>query len=296
LSVLLVYNPSAGGDEPEIDELVALLDGAGRDVVAQSIKDDDWSHALAGDLDLVAVAGGDGTVSKVFRELAGTELTATVIPVGSANNIARSLGVFDDDPGRLVQRWAGGRIARCDVGMLTAADRGEVFVESVGGGVFAEMLVRGEEDDAPPESDDKVELGLRKLADIVRRAPAREWSVAADGEDLSRELIAVEAMNIEQIGPNVPLAEGADTGDGLLDLVLIGPDDRDALLAYVEGRLAGRTVELPRLEVVRAALISLRVSAGAHLHADDEHIVQETSTELSIGIQRGVQVLVPAQV
>ena len=34
----------------------------------------------------------------------------------------------------------------------------------------------------------------------------------------------------------------------------------------------------------------------AHLHADDEHFVQETSTELSIGIQSGVQVLVPAQV
>ena len=47
--------------------------------------------------DLAVVAGGDGTVAKVAIGVADTDTpTAAVLPLGTANNIGKALGVFGD--------------------------------------------------------------------------------------------------------------------------------------------------------------------------------------------------------
>ena len=142
MRVLLVYNPKAG-DGLDVDRIVALTERAGHDVEAQSIKEDDWAEALLEEHELVAIAGGDGTVRKVLIELAGTGRVATLLPVGTANNIAGSLGLEEVIPTRLVDGWEGGRVVRCDIGVVTGSER-ELFVETTGGGLFAELLVRAE--------------------------------------------------------------------------------------------------------------------------------------------------------
>src|SRR5688572_15501512 len=91
LRVLLMHNPTAGGEVHSPEALIAIVEAAGHDVVWQSIKDSGWKEVLKEPADLVVVAGGDGTVRKVFIELAGRGVPATLLPVGSANNIARSL-------------------------------------------------------------------------------------------------------------------------------------------------------------------------------------------------------------
>ena len=73
-------------------DLTKLLESKGHDVLAKSIDDDGWAEALGGDAELVVAAGGDGTVAKVFKKLAGTGKVATILPIGSVNNIATSLG------------------------------------------------------------------------------------------------------------------------------------------------------------------------------------------------------------
>jgi hypothetical protein len=122
MRVLLVYNPKAG-DGLDVDRIVSLVERAGHAVEAQSIKEDDWAQALDAEADLVAVAGGDGTVRKVLIELAGTGRVATLLPVGTANNIAQSLGLEEVDPDRLVHGWERGRMIRCDIGTVTFGDK-----------------------------------------------------------------------------------------------------------------------------------------------------------------------------
>ena len=95
-----------------------------------------------------------------------------------------------------------------------------------------------------------------------------------DGTDLSGEYLLVEAMNIPLVGPNVPLAPGADCSDDLLDLVLVTERERSALQEYLRARLGGaaaplelpvrrgRRVDAPGL-ALRAARGRRRVAAGA---------------------------------
>jgi diacylglycerol kinase (ATP) len=84
------------------------------------------------------------------------------------------------------------------------------FVESTGGGIFAEVLARAKRTRGDPGAQDKVELGLRLLREVVKEAPSCRWELELDGVDLSGDLLAIEAMNVRETGPNVLLAPDAD--------------------------------------------------------------------------------------
>ena len=63
----------------------------------QCVHKKNLEDCLDGDFgDAVIVAGGDGTVGKVAKRLAGTDVPLVVLPTGTANNIARSLGIGVD--------------------------------------------------------------------------------------------------------------------------------------------------------------------------------------------------------
>ena len=72
------------------------------------------------------------------------------------------------------------------------------------------------------------------------------------------------------LGPELRLAPAADPGDGLLDVVLLTGEKRDALLAYVEARLDGADAELPALGTRRGHELTLLPPDGAPLHVDDD--------------------------
>jgi diacylglycerol kinase (ATP) len=272
VQLTLLHNPKAGVDGNDVDALVALLADAGHAVVTYaSVKERSWKDALRVPADLVVVAGGDGTVQKVFRELAGSPALATLLPTGSANNVARTLwGYGGEEPEEIVAAWPRAQRRAYLLGEAAGPAGGERFVEAVGGGVFADVLARAEQTDAEPDGEEKLAFGLRLVRDVLSEAAAAAWELEADGVDLSGELLAVEAMRIREAGPHVVLAPDADPGDRRLDLVRVRPEDRERLLAYVDARLAGSRPEPPGLPVVRAGRIALRPPLGCTTHLDDE--------------------------
>jgi diacylglycerol kinase (ATP) len=295
MRVTLIHNPGAGDDDHSGEELCALLTRAGHDVRYQSVKETDWRAALEHPSELVVAAGGDGTVRKVFKEPALRHAAVTLLPLGSANNIARTLGFADEDEGRLVEGWSGAERRPFDVGLVSAPWGEARFVESFGGGIFADVLARAEDE---PDGEEKLELGLRVLRDVLEDPSARRWSLEVDGAELSGEWLGVEVMNVRETGPNVPLAPDADPTDGLFDVVCIRPDDQPALAAYVEERIEGRRPPAPRLPARRGAAITLRPPSGCRLHVDDELWPADPAThdaDAVVGVgRRSVELLVPS--
>jgi diacylglycerol kinase (ATP) len=275
--VTLIHNPTAGDERHSRASLSAILASAGHDVIYQSVKDEGWEKRLADDVDLVVVAGGDGTVRKVFKALSGATTPVTLFPVGSANNIARTLGFEHDDAARLARGWASGKRRPYDLGRIELPRGVSAFVESSGGGIFAEVLARAKRVDK--EGRDKVDHGLRLLREVVEQEPPRRWDLGLDGHDLSGELLAVEAMNVRETGPNVLLAPDADPGDGLLDVVLVKAEDRDALVAYLDGRLGNRPIGTPRMTTRRGRTLVLRAPDDCALRVDDEVLAENPDRE-----------------
>lgn len=287
----MLHNPTAGDEDPGPEAIASALASAGHEARWQSLKEEGWEEVLTEPADLVAVAGGDGSVRKVFLALVGKQVPVTLLPVGSANNIARSLGFDEDDPAPLIRGWSEHRLRPFDVGALSGEGEWR-FVEAAGGGLFADVLARAEESPADPSGDDKVEHGLRLLLESVTQEEPRRWQVSVDGRELSRELLGVEATNVRESGPNVPLAPGADPGDGLLEAVLIRPEDRHAFVDYLETRLDRGEAAAPTFEVIRGTRIELQAPAGAQLHVDDE-LVASTPPLAVAAAQAQLDVLVP---
>ena len=101
----------------------------------QSIKEKDWKKALKKSCDIIAIAGGDGTVGKVARRLVGNTIPVAILPIGTANNIGHALGLTGRVIESLITEWETARRSNFDIG--EAEGRGsQYFVEGVGVGLL----------------------------------------------------------------------------------------------------------------------------------------------------------------
>lgn len=74
-------------------------------------------EVIAGGATLVAVGGGDGTISSVSRHFIGKDAVLGVLPLGTANSFARSLGI-PQDLGGAIEMLGNGRVADVDLGRI----------------------------------------------------------------------------------------------------------------------------------------------------------------------------------
>lgn len=271
MKITLIHNPGAG-DGQDVKALVGLISGAGHDLRYRSSKKG-WEQLLDEPSDLVVAAGGDGTVGKVALAAADRGLPFAAIPIGTANNIAKTIGLLGD-AAELIESWSTSPLSEqpFDLGEVTAPWGSERFVEGVGGGLVADLIGREEEIAADATLlGRETDRALHLVAELAHEAPLRRWQVRADGVDLSGDYFAVEVMNIRFVGPNLPLAPGAFPGDGLLDVVLLGEAEREPLLAYLEGRLHLASGSLPDWRVTRARQVEFVAPAGVRWHLDDHN-------------------------
>jgi diacylglycerol kinase family enzyme len=290
MRITLVYNPTAG-DGTDRDALVQLLEDEGHKVRAASRKGP-WRDALKKPTDLVVAVGGDGTFRQVALAVAGTDTPMAILPMGTANNIGKTLELLGDAR-PVIESWDGGRPQPFDVGAVRAPWGEDQFVESMGGGLFGKLISSPDErGQSPVLLGRATDQSLHRLGEMLLREPTRPWSISIDGEPHDGDYLAVEILNIRFIGPNMPIAPAADPGDGRLDVVLVGADDREKLQDYIEGRLNMAAAELPRLPVKRGGEIELEAPSGVHLHLDDgewpkrEALLENAS--LSIRVRSGM--------
>jgi len=227
MKVTLIHNPDAGnGDQPSAEELIEMIRRAGHKPHYQSSKDDGWETTLENPGDLLAVAGGDGIVGKVAKRMIGSGTPIAILPLGTANNIAKTLNLMDIPLAQLIQGWTTANRTEFDAGVANGPWGSTHFIEGLGIGLFTEMMTRldarGNIDLAHlTEPEEKITSVLEMLQARLQTSPEIKLNVTVDGRDLSGEYILLEVMNIKSIGPNLFLAPAADPGDGLFDVVCL---------------------------------------------------------------------------
>jgi diacylglycerol kinase (ATP) len=247
MRIILIHNPKAGRGKHSKRDLMALLAKAGHHAIYQSTTKSNYKKALKKSTDLVIAAGGDGTVGKVGRELMDTGIPLSVLPLGTANNLARSLG-FVAPPEDIIAGIEAGKKRAFDVGLARGPWGKRDFFESAGGGLLADYL---RDPDDKPKKTKKLskEQEMGRHVSLLRRMlhdyTARKWNLEIDAEDVSGDYILWEAMNIRSIGPVLYLASQAATKDGRLDFVCAREEDRSLLMEYLDTRLAGAKVKFP---------------------------------------------------
>lgn len=98
--VLLLVNPNARRGSEGVETAVRTLESGGIRVRLEFFTGPDEVEtdieSAAGDADCVAVAGGDGTLSRAGGVLARKNLPLAILPCGTANDLARTLSVPED--------------------------------------------------------------------------------------------------------------------------------------------------------------------------------------------------------
>lgn len=272
MRVTLIHNAGAGDDDqPSAQQLLDLLRDAGHAVTYRSTHDDDWTAALKAPADVIAVAGGDGTIGRVAKSMPGGGVPLAVLPMGTANNISHTLGVADIPLERLVAGWRLERTREFDVGVAHGPWGRRRFVEGLGVGVFAWTMPEADASGTLATleaADHKITYALQMLKDRLESCPPITLDATLDGDDLSGDYVLFEAMNAQYIGPNLYLAPHADAGDGALDVVMVTEAERSRLLEYLSSWQDGE-FRRPQLPTRRGQRLTVQWT-GFHLHIDDD--------------------------
>jgi diacylglycerol kinase (ATP) len=283
MKVTLVHNPDAGtGGGATAGQLLQAIGNAGHTARYQSAKEPDWHKALDAATDIIAVAGGDGIVGRVAKRCVGRGTPIAVLPLGTANNIARCLGLTDIPLDRLVEQWHTAPHETIDVACATGPWGSLAFIEGMGVGLFTEIMsqldARGNLDLAHRLRPEEIISSVQDvLIDHLSRYPSFKMKAFLDGRDLSGEFILLEALNIQCVGPNLCLAPDANPSDGLLDLASFYEGQQDDLISQLVEN--GKRLRSPRV-VQRGRLLEMELQ-GLPVHIDDEAWPEQDSPSLS---------------
>jgi diacylglycerol kinase (ATP) len=289
--VSLLYNPSAGEGEAS-HPLPEMLTRHGHQVV--TVVDDKRQaeqRLLAQPCDLVVAAGGDGTVGLAARAVAHRGVPMAILPLGTANNIALTLGI-EGSIDELIGGWRSGHYRPIDLGQANGSWGSRAFVESLGSGLMAAGIA--EAASAPSEQLTQPLSNLTRTAQVYRRAldklqPTRSV-VIVDGERIEDEFLLIEVLNMRFIGPNLVFAQDADPSDGVFSVAVARSDERSALDDYLRRRLEG--TDWP-LSLRSFSGRRIQLDHPSRVHIDDQLYEAEAGISVSIDISsQAVTVLV----
>ena len=245
MRVLLIHNPKAGDGKHNKKQLMASLARCGHQAFYQSRKVAGWKKAFKKPVDLVIVAGGDGTVHKTAWQLLDSGIPLAILPLGTANNLARSLG-FTGSVNEILESLHCGKSEPFDIGMAGNGSQKGWFFEAAGGGLFADYFPAAkanEKKNASPQEELNGHLSL--LRQLSLDYEARHWTMTVDGKDVSGPYILWGAMNIRSAGPGLHLAPTAKTDDGQLDFVAVREHERKDFIKHVDAHLAEQEKRVP---------------------------------------------------
>jgi diacylglycerol kinase family enzyme len=231
MRVVLFHNPGSGANYGK-DDILAALKLADMDAVYVSTKDDDLDGAFKKSADLYIAAGGDGTIRRVVEGARESGVPLAILPLGTANNVARSLGIAGT-PQELVETWDLKRTVPLDLGLARGAWGTSVFLESFGVGVMPAYL-RMAAKAKKPEGAANLQQGRDLLQKALKKADPIDIEATVDGKKLKGEFFGVEVLNVPFTGPGLPLGPRTNAADGKLDVICFEADSRKELLKWLE--------------------------------------------------------------
>lgn len=249
---LLIANPGSGkasGRTALIEQVTGFLQeqGVKVDVAIAKPKEEAIpiaSRAVKKGYKVVIAMGGDDTVEAVIRGVTGSKTQLGIIPAGTANNLAKSLGI-PADPQEACALIATGHVRKLDMGQIQVK-KGKKFH-------FFEMAAVGIVAALYPDAEDIRKGELSKIKDAVvtflNHETKPKVSLTLDGESkITVETMLVTISNVPLIGLNFLVDPDASVDDGLLDISVYPDFSKRELIAYFgkvmnEGHTSDGTIQ-----------------------------------------------------
>ena len=288
----LVYNRTAGrGRLPNALDTVRdyFRDRAEPLTVLPAVQGTELTELLSSlpaDARLLSL-GGDGTLNGLLAATVHTGRTVGVLPAGSADDFASSLGLPRDDLRPALAAVLGGKTKLVDTGAVTLhTPDGESlnrhFVNALGTGFDAEVAAERE-----------TKLGWMKgeagyytaLALSWFRLLRRQLTVHADGADQpawSGRALLASCQNSPRTGGSFFFAPGAETDDGVMNLFVAGNVGHFTLLRLLPLVLQGRRVKHKEAVTITGRQFTLSWATARTLHLDGEIMPPVSRADITV--------------
>lgn len=237
---------------------VAVTPGPGEAArLASSAADDGHTIVLA--------VGGDGTANEVANGIIGSAAALALYPIGSGNDLARSLGYPRGRARRRIAQWLVSDAARrtIDVGEVN----GRLFLNAAGVGIdghVAERVMASERIVGP-----RWAYLVGSLVSIATYRPQR-MEVRIDGATQVGDFLTVVASNGRFFGSGMQPAPRARLDDGLLDVTVARDLSKIASVAALARLYFGKHEDGKRIVTTTARALEIDLPRAAPMQVDGE--------------------------
>jgi diacylglycerol kinase (ATP) len=281
--LVLVANPTSGGGRAraiaERARGVMLSEGVDVDLVVPEGIDamrESVAAAVESAPTGIVACGGDGTVHLVLQGAAShsTAIHSTamaIIPAGTGNDVARSLGIArkgHDQVARVIARSAlAGRFRAID---LTRLEHGSRHVWSLGVTSTGLDSAVNERANRTRRFNGTTRYVLALLSEM-RSFRTYEYVVTVDGERMDGPATLIAIGNGSSYGGGMLICPSASMTDGILDITWVDRASRTTILRVFPRIFSGSHVEHPAVRVLHGRTITVEAK-GPVVYADGERI------------------------
>ncbi len=276
--VAFVVNPNSGSKRGV--DIIALISKNLSDKTPYDILV--WEHAnnfeyirqqiTSGKYSIVVAVGGDGTVNAVAKNLINTGIALGIIPRGSGNGLARSLGIPMNTM-EAIKRIESGTIRTIDNGLIN----GKAFFCTAGigfdaqiGSLFAGNKKRG--------LYSYVQISIKQFFSYK----PKEYTIQLNDDTIKIKAFLLTFANAGQYGNDFYIAPEAKMDDGLLHLVILKPINLLSVCYLIVKVLSRKAHQSKNILTFTSKNIKVKNSATIAIHFDGEPDQIENEIEVSI--------------
>jgi diacylglycerol kinase (ATP) len=276
--LLFIVNPNAGKKVSEkiIDtirrefpqniyyQVVIWKDKDHFEEITSLLKSEGYTDAIA--------VGGDGTVNHVAKTILGTNIRLGIVPIGSGNGLARSLGLSMNIE-EVVKQIAAGKTATIDSGLVN--NRPFFCTSGIGfdahiGHLFATSVKRG--------LQSYVKITIRALF----KYRAKNYTLQLNGEVIRRKAFLITVANAGQYGNDFYIAPLASMQDGLFHVVILKPFNPLHLPLMMTKILSKKAHLSTRIETYSANQLTITRDEKDTIHFDGEPALEDKEVSYKI--------------
>lgn len=296
MRVKLLFNPNSGANDKSPTQLMDVIKEmqAWRFVCEPFMIEPHCDlykvvdEAIASGIKMIVVCGGDGTVSSAARAMIGKKAIFGIIPTGTRNNIALSLGIPRDISGAIAILRTGRRM-KVDIGTSTVDNISTPFIELCSVGLFSALFSAADD-----IQHGKITRIGDFLATLTTSPPSEIRLILENKEEIRRVGHIVLVSNMPYVGTNYQISSLDSYHDGLLDVILFADLTKLDLIGYVLKGIDANKQEDPRIQRFRVQRIVVDTHPAMPIMADGVAIGEGA---VIIEVQRqALTVMVEAQV
>lgn len=264
--ILAVFNPAAGGEQrARFERVVETVRKLGGVVTIVETTAPGHAERIARDtaaehFDIIAAAGGDGTVNEIINGLSGRDIPLGLIPVGTANVLADEIGLGKDIH-KIAQTLVSGVIKPIRVGRAN----GRRFTMMAGAGFDANVV-------------DRVSLRLKKLIgplayvwqSAIQATTDRFESCDVTIDGTAYKTVSVVACNGRRYGGPFVAAPNASLCDDSFQILLMNGRGWLSVLRYGLGLMLGRLTKLSDVQLIAGRALTVSGHTGQPVQADGD--------------------------